>query len=68
MKVNGWFILADTNINKFNAIIRKFSEESQFIIVTHNKRTMAKVDTIYGVTMQEAGISKVVPVDFANWN
>ena len=60
--------LDDTNINKFNAIIRKFSEESQFIIVTHNKRTMAKVDTIYGVTMQEAGISKVVPVDFANWN
>ena len=55
--------LDDANIDKFNKIIRKFSEESQFIIVTHNKRTMASTDVIYGITMIEQGISRVVPVD-----
>lgn len=55
--------LDDTNIDKFNRIIRKFSEESQFILVTHNKRTMETTDVIYGVTMVEQGISRVVPVD-----
>ncbi|MFT7588641.1 MAG: chromosome segregation protein, partial [Limisphaerales bacterium] len=59
--------LDDANINKYNEMIRKFSDKSQFIIVTHNKRTMAQVDSIYGVTMQEEGISKVVPVDFQQW-
>jgi chromosome segregation protein len=58
--------LDDTNIDKFNKIIQQFSKESQFIIVTHNKQTMSHVDVIYGVTMQEQGISKVVPVDFRN--
>lgn len=56
--------LDDTNIGKFNHAIRQFSQESQFIMVTHNKSTMAAVDVIYGVTMQEPGVSKVVPVDF----
>ena len=56
--------LDDANIGKFTQMIRKFSKESQFIIVTHNKMTMATVDVIYGVTMQEAGVSKLVPVDF----
>jgi chromosome segregation protein len=55
--------LDDANIDKFNTIIRKFSEESQFIIVTHNKRTMASTDIIYGITMVEQGVSRVVPVD-----
>jgi chromosome segregation protein len=55
--------LDDTNIDKFNKIIRKFSTESQFIIVTHNKRTMASTDVIYGVTMPEQGVSRVIPVD-----
>lgn len=55
--------LDDANIDKFNNIIRKFSEESQFIIVTHNKRTMASTDIIYGITMVEQGVSRVVPVD-----
>lgn len=58
--------LDDNNIMKFNNMIRRFSDNSQFIIVTHNKRTMAEVDVIYGVTMAEQGISKVVPVDFRN--
>ncbi|MDP3473106.1 MAG: chromosome segregation protein SMC [Algoriphagus sp.] len=55
--------LDDANIDKFNHIIQKFSAESQFIIVTHNKRTMASTDIIYGITMIEAGVSRVVPVD-----
>ncbi len=58
--------LDDNNIMKFNNMIRRFSGNSQFIIVTHNKRTMSQVDVIYGVTMAEQGISKVVPVDFRN--
>lgn len=56
--------LDDANIQKFNDSIRKFSSNSQFILVTHNKMTMASVDTIYGVTMVQKGISRVVPVDF----
>jgi len=56
--------LDDANVGKFTDIIRQFSDKSQFILVTHNKQTMASVDVIYGVTMQEEGVSKVVPVDF----
>ncbi|MEO6844857.1 MAG: chromosome segregation protein SMC [Ginsengibacter sp.] len=56
--------LDDANVGKFTQMIRKFSKDSQFIIVTHNKMTMASVDVIYGVTMQEPGVSKLVPVDF----
>ncbi|MFZ5971865.1 MAG: chromosome segregation protein SMC [Bacteroidota bacterium] len=55
--------LDDANIDKFNNIIRTFSKESQFIIVTHNKRTMSSTDVIYGITMVEKGVSRVVPVD-----
>jgi len=55
--------LDDANIDKFNAIIRNFSKDSQFVIVTHNKRTMTTTDVIYGITMVEKGISRVVPVD-----
>jgi chromosome segregation protein len=56
--------LDDHNIDKFNKLIRRFSEHSQFIIVTHNKKTMETTDIIYGVTMVEQGVSRVVPVDF----
>ncbi len=56
--------LDDANVGKFTKMIRQFSENSQFIIVTHNKMTMSTVDIIYGVTMQEPGVSKLVPVDF----
>jgi len=56
--------LDDANVGKFTQMIRQFSENSQFIIITHNKTTMATVDVIYGVTMQEPGVSKLVPVDF----
>jgi len=56
--------LDDANVGKFTNMIRQFSENSQFIIVTHNKMTMSTVDVIYGVTMQEPGVSKLVSVDF----
>ena len=55
--------LDDTNIDKFNNIIKKFSTDSQFIIITHNKRTMTATDIIYGITMAEPGVTQVVPVD-----
>ena len=60
--------LDDHNIDKFNSIVKKFAKDSQFIIVTHNKQTMAAVDVIYGITMAEEGVSRVVPVDFRNLN
>ena len=60
--------LDDANVGKFTNMIRQFSQNSQFIIVTHNKMTMSAVDVIYGVTMQEAGVSKLVPVDFRSLN
>ena len=60
--------LDDANIDKFNQTIRHFSQQSQFILVTHNKQTMASVDVIYGVTMPEHGVSKVVSVDFRSLN
>ena len=59
--------LDDANIQKFNKIIKKFSKESQFIIVTHNKSTMAAVDVLYGVYMQQQGVSGVSAVDFRNY-
>ncbi|NJC28307.1 chromosome segregation protein SMC [Neolewinella antarctica] len=56
--------LDDANISKFNKIIKKFSKDSQFIIVTHNKLTMEAVDTIYGVYTNEQQGSGVLPVEF----
>lgn len=54
--------LDDANIDKFLNLIRQFSNNTQFIIVTHNKRTMTAANTLYGVTMQEVGVSKTVSV------
>ncbi|MGA2668286.1 MAG: chromosome segregation protein SMC [Ignavibacteria bacterium] len=56
--------LDDANIDRFIKIIRKFSKDTQFIIVTHNKRTMEASDSMYGVTMAEEGISTIVNVQF----
>lgn len=60
--------LDDINIEKFNKIVRQFSKESQFIIITHNKLTMAEVDVLYGVYMEEQGISNVTAVDFRKYD
>ena len=56
--------LDDSNIDRFSRIIRKFSSNTQFIIVTHNKRTMESTNAMYGVTMEEEGVSKLVSVRF----
>ncbi|MEY2541902.1 MAG: chromosome segregation protein, partial [Verrucomicrobiota bacterium] len=52
--------LDESNINRFIRVLERFVEQSQFIIITHNKRTIAKADILYGVTMEERGISKLV--------
>ena len=54
--------LDDANIGRFGKVIRQFSKGTQFIVVTHNKRTMAAADCLYGVTMEEPGVSKLVSV------
>jgi chromosome segregation protein len=54
--------LDDANIERFADMIRNFSEETQFIIITHNKKTMSKAEMMYGVTMPETGISRLVGV------
>ncbi len=56
--------LDDANIKRFIRLINKFSENTQFIIVTHNKLTMEAAQTLYGVTMEEEGVSKIVAVRF----
>ena len=59
--------LDDLNVQKFNKIIKSFSKDSQFIIVTHNKATMAEMDILYGVFMREKGVSGVSAVDFSDF-
>jgi chromosome segregation protein len=54
--------LDDANIGRFNALLREMSKRSQFIIITHNKRTMELNDKLYGVTMEDAGVSKMVSI------
>jgi chromosome segregation protein len=56
--------LDDANIDRFTKILDDFSKDTQFIVVTHNKRTMEAANTLYGVTMQEEGVSKLVSVQF----
>ena len=55
--------LDDANSDKFNQLIRKLSDRSQFILVTHNKRTMKNSDLLYGFTMPETGVTRILPVD-----
>jgi chromosome segregation protein len=54
--------LDENNINCFIRVLDRFVQQSQFIIITHNKRTIAKADVLYGVTMEERGVSKLVGV------
>ena len=57
--------LDEANVDRFNHLLKKFSAFSQFILITHNKKSMSNADVLYGVTMQEKGISKLVSVKFA---
>jgi len=60
--------LDDVNVLKFNKIIREFSQDSQFIVITHNKLTMSEVDILYGVYLKELGVSGVSAVDFRTYD
>jgi chromosome segregation protein len=56
--------LDESNINRFVKVLQRFAEMSQFIVITHNKRTISMANILYGVTMQERGVSKIVSVKF----
>ena len=58
--------LDPANLVRFNKMIRKFSSNTQFILITHNERTMETVDRLYGVTMQEPGVTTIVETKFKN--
>ncbi|MEK7859717.1 MAG: chromosome segregation protein SMC [Elusimicrobiota bacterium] len=56
--------LDDANVERFVSLLKEFQSRSQFLIVSHNKRTMEAADVIYGVTMEEMGVSQLISVDF----
>jgi len=55
--------LDDANVGRFNEIVRELADDSQFLLITHNKRTIEVADILYGVTMEEKGVSKLVAVE-----
>lgn len=57
--------LDDSNVERFVSMVRQYTDRCQFIIVTHNKQTMAIADRIYGVSMQEKGVSKLLSIEFS---
>jgi chromosome segregation protein len=57
--------LDETNVGRYNKVLEALSDRFQFIVITHNRRTMEVLDTLYGITMQEPGVSKVVGVDMS---
>ena len=59
--------LDEANTARLASVLREFLELSQFIVVTHKKRTMAVADRLWGVTMQESGISRLLPMRFEDW-
>jgi chromosome segregation protein len=58
--------LDEENIGRFTSVLLELSAGAQFVVITHNKRTMAVADSLFGVTMEEAGISKLVSVRLAD--
>ena len=54
--------LDDSNVTRFAQYLKNFSKETQFIVITHRKPTMMLADSLYGVTMEERGVSKIVSV------
>lgn len=60
--------LDDANVDAFGEYLNKYRDKTQFIIITHKKKTMEFIDTLYGITMQESGVSKKVSVKLADLN
>ena len=60
--------LDETNVGRYARMIGEMAQDVQFIAITHNKRTMAQADVIFGVTMQEPGVSKMVSVNLGEGN
>ena len=58
--------LDDANIGRFKGILREFTDRTQFLVITHNQKTMAFADRLYGITMQEPGVSKILSVDLVD--
>lgn len=58
--------LDDANLARFNEMLRRLSDRTQFLVITHNKRSMEEADSLYGITMEEPGVSGVVSVEFVN--
>ncbi len=54
--------LDEANVHRFSSYLKNYSNETQFIVITHRKGTMEEADVLYGVTMQESGVSKLVSV------
>ena len=58
--------LDEANVDMFGEYLQEKKDKSQFILITHKKRTMEYADTLYGITMQESGVSKIVSVKLEN--
>ena len=58
--------LDDANVDRFASYLKRFAQETQFIVITHRRGTMEQADRLYGITMQEKGVSAMVSVDLIN--
>jgi chromosome segregation protein len=60
--------LDDANVHRFAKYLKEFSKETQFLVITHRKGTMEYVDTLYGATMEEEGVTKLVSLKLSDYN